>query len=134
MRTIICGSRSALDYENMCAAMQMAELFEGIVPTVILSGNARGADSLGEMWAKARGIPLELYPADWKTFGYGAGFARNHDMIKAGAQACVALRMPGISNGTDHMTRLSIAAGLIVSIYNVPSFAPTPAPKKWRGL
>jgi hypothetical protein len=42
----------------------------------------QGADALAESWAKRRGVPILLYPADWSK-GKGAGFARNQKIVKA---------------------------------------------------
>jgi len=35
----------------------------GWVPTVVISGTARGVDTAGEMWAYERHIPIERFPA-----------------------------------------------------------------------
>lgn len=43
----------------------------------IVSGGAKGADSLAELYAKDRCIPYTVYPADWDTHGKQAGFIRN---------------------------------------------------------
>lgn len=118
MRVIICGSRSALRWNDVIEAMALAHLFDGIAPSLILSGAARGADAMGEQWAAANRIPVKLYPAQWLTHGRGAGFIRNIEMAE-NADACVALRMPGISNGTDHMIEQSRLRGLLVYVHRI---------------
>jgi hypothetical protein len=40
-----------------------------------------GPDLFAELWAKKRGNPILLYPADWSK-GRSAGFARNSLIIK----------------------------------------------------
>lgn len=62
---------------------------------------ARGADSLGEQYAKERGIPVRYFPADWQTLGKSAGYQRNVQMA-AYADALVAF-WDGQSKGTKHM-------------------------------
>lgn len=49
---------------------------------VILSGCARGADALGERYAKENGFPVEKHPADWKRYGKSAGPKRNREMAE----------------------------------------------------
>lgn len=49
---------------------------------IIVSGCAKGADALGERYAKENGFMVEKYPADWKTYGNSAGPIRNKKMAK----------------------------------------------------
>ena len=67
----------------------------------IVCGKARGADSLGEQYAKERGIPVRYFPADWRTLGQSAGYQRNTQMAQY-ADALVAF-WDGRSKGTKHM-------------------------------
>ena len=67
-------------------------------PVIIISGHARGADTLGERFAREQGHGLEIYPADWDSFGKRAGFIRNSRMV-AIADAAVAF-WDGASHGT----------------------------------
>ena len=62
---------------------------------------ARGADTLGEQYAKERGIPIRYFPADWQTLGKSAGYQRNVQMAQY-ADALVAF-WDGRSKGTKHM-------------------------------
>ncbi len=117
MRTIIAGSRGVTDYEVVKNAMACAN-HAGIYPTTILSGNARGADILGECWAANHHIPVEIYPAEWNKYGKGAGFKRNA-LMASKAQALVAL-WDEQSRGTGHMIDMANALGLKVVVYKVP--------------
>ena len=47
---------------------------------VIVSGGARGTDSLAELYAKERGYEFKVFPADWDTYGKTAGYIRNEKM------------------------------------------------------
>jgi hypothetical protein len=87
----------------------------GWVPTTVLSGNARGADILGEMWAKNNSIPCELYPAEWDIHGKSAGYIRNSTMAE-NAEALIAL-WDGESRGTKHMIDLAKKKGLKYHIH-----------------
>lgn len=87
----------------------------GWKPSVIISGTARGADSLGELWAHKQEIPCERYPADWKRFGKAAGLRRNEQMADA-AEALIAL-WDGESRGTKHMITTAERKGLRVFVW-----------------
>ena len=93
--------------------MALAEC--GWVPTVVLSGAARGADTHGELWAQSKGIPVEHYPAEWGKHGKAAGFIRNAEMVSK-AEAVVAI-WDGVSRGTAHSIKLATEAGLKVHVH-----------------
>lgn len=80
-RLIIAGSRSFKNYKlakeiiaNMTSQKQN--------DLIIVSGNANGADKIGERYAEEFNIPLEVYPANWEKYGKKAGILRNHEMAK----------------------------------------------------
>lgn len=116
MRTIIAGSREGPRAEHLTAALDAAAL-GGWEPSVVLSGTARGADTLGEQWAAAHGVPIERFPADWTTHGKAAGYKRNAQMA-ANADALIAL-WDGRSRGTKHMIDLATRAGLLVLVFPI---------------
>lgn len=107
MRTIIAGSRTVASipwdqqHQLIADAIHLAGAFEEISPTVIISGRARGADRLGELYAGTRGWPVERYAAKWGEHGLNAGRIRNVEMAKI-ADACVVL-WDGVSRGSNHM-------------------------------
>jgi len=47
----------------------------------VVSGGARGVDTLAEKWAKNRGIPVQVIPAEWERYGRSAGFRRNGEIV-----------------------------------------------------
>lgn len=116
MRTIIAGSRSCDNWQDVCDVIELS----GFIPTLVLSGKAKGADSMGEYWAKRNSIPIQEYPADWGSYGRGAGFKRNIQMAK-NADALIAV-WDGVSRGTKHMIDTAKALGLKVFIYNIGEF------------
>jgi hypothetical protein len=83
-------------------------------PTVVIHGDARGADRLAGEIANAAGIPVESYPADWVKHGRAAGPIRNQLMLDV-AKPDVVLAMPG-GNGTADMVRRAKAAGVAVVV------------------
>lgn len=83
---------------------------------VVISGHARGADSLGEKYASDEDLDLEIYPADWKKYGKSAGFMRNKQMADI-ADAVIAF-WNGESHGTKHMIDIAEEKGLNVKVVN----------------
>ena len=69
MKTIIAGTRGFNDYEYLVECMNSLNWR----PTLIVSGTARGADKLGEKYAKDNNIPTQLFPANWNKYGKAAG-------------------------------------------------------------
>jgi hypothetical protein len=99
VRLVIFGSRSLSPRATTIDRV----VFErwGVLPSLVISGTARGADCAGERWAYWRNIPVEQFPADWDGLGRGAGFARNAKMARR-AQAGLGF-WDGASRGTAQM-------------------------------
>lgn len=113
-RVIIAGSRSFSDYELLRAKCDsILAPKAGTHDVVVLSGTAKGADRLGERYAKERGFEIRQFPAGWATFGKSAGVVRNHEMAK-NADALIAF-WDGKSKGTKNMIEKSRRLGLAVS-------------------
>ena len=108
MRTIVAGSRAVVDY---AVVRQTLDTLRFTV-TEVISGAARGADQLGERWARERGIPCRRMPACWDLHGLRAGYVRNAEMV-AIADALVAF-WDGQSRGTRHVIELARAQRKIV--------------------
>lgn len=87
-RVIIAGSRSFANYEMLKANMN--RLLQNISDEIsIVCGTARGADRLGEKYAKENGFHVAYFPADWERYGKAAGYIRNREMAQ-NADALVA--------------------------------------------
>ena len=114
MRVIVAGSRDITDYRLVEEAIQRS----GFHVTEIVSGTARGVDTLGETWALRAGVPVRQFPADWKRFGPSAGPRRNLEMIRYACEggALVAV-WDGVSRGTKNSIDLAHKYGLPVFIY-----------------
>jgi hypothetical protein len=96
MRLIVAGTRTFDDYPLL---EERLNTFSGI--TEIISGNAAGADSLGERWANEHNIPIVMFKPDWKANGKAAGPLRNEAMAKYADAAIVF--WDGLSRGTANM-------------------------------
>jgi len=51
-------------------------------PDSIISGGAKGADSMAEKWAKSNGCKMIIHPALWDTYGRRAAYLRNQDIVR----------------------------------------------------
>ena len=80
MKVIIAGGRDFDNYEYLSQTMNSLD----ILISEVISGCARGADSLGELWAKNNNIPVTHFPADWHGSGKAAGMERNQEMAEYG--------------------------------------------------
>lgn len=106
MKTIIAGSRGFNSHEMLNNAL--ANLHWTI--TEVVSGTARGADRMGEEWAKNNNIPVARFPANWDEYGKSAGYRRNVDMAKY-ADALVVF-WDGESRGAMHMYNIALREGI----------------------
>lgn len=99
-RVIVAGSRDFNDYELLKSKMLHYLKGFDLSEVEIVSGTARGADQLGERFAREFGCKLKQFPADWNK-GRQAGILRNIEMGDY-ADALVAF-WDGKSRGTKHM-------------------------------
>ena len=83
--------------------------------SLVVSGTASGADQYGEIWARACGLSVDRYPADWTKHGKAAGPIRNRLMAE-NADALVAV-WDGKSRGTRNMIDEARKRGLVAFIY-----------------
>ena len=109
-RVLVCGSRH---FANTPLLERVLDALEP-QPTLIIHGNARGADRMAGSWAIAHGLPVEVYPAQWDTYGRAAGSIRNKQMLDEGRpDRVVAFPVAG-GRGTQNMMRQAEEAGIPV--------------------
>lgn len=104
-RLIVAGSRSFGSAGRSRAKGIVISLIRSLPQSVceVVSGTARGADSVGEDAAAYLGIPVEQFPADWDRHGKRAGLIRNEEMAEY-ADSLLAI-WDGESSGTHHMIK-----------------------------
>lgn len=113
MKTIIAGSRSITSIKTVRKAIDASNL----TVTEVVSGGARGVDSLGEKWASHNHIPVKRFIADWNRHGRSAGPIRNRQMADY-ADALIAI-WDGESRGTKNMIGQAAAKGLVVYVHRI---------------
>ena len=102
-RVIVAGSRDFQNYlicDGYITHMLSEKLSRG-EEIVILSGHCRGADALGEHYARLHGLRLEIFEADFARYGPAAGPRRNRRM--AGSADALIAFWDGKSAGTRNM-------------------------------
>ncbi len=77
MKVAIVGGREFDDYELVKSTL---DRFKSI--KLIVSGGAKGADSLGEQYAKENNIETLIHYPDWNEHGKMACFVRNSDIVR----------------------------------------------------
>lgn len=102
MRTAVSGDRNHTDQalvddtldEELQADPEMF-LLVGDCPGKRQSDGswADGVDRMAHAWAHRRGVPHEVFKADWQGLGKRAGPERNGQMLDAGAERLVAIHL-----------------------------------------
>jgi YspA, cpYpsA-related SLOG family len=76
---LVCGGRDYADSEFITKVIKY--LRDKFGTTIIVHGNARGADSLARDAARQLGMEDRPYSADWNKHGRAAGPIRNQQML-----------------------------------------------------
>jgi len=124
---IIAGSR---EFTNEKLLFNKAGWWYGTLASTpdvnVISGCARGADTLGERWAAFMGFGIIRFPvtaADWDKHGKKAGILRNIEMAKMG-DVLLAF-WDGESKGTKHMIDEALRRGMEVHVWQDWAKQPT---------
>lgn len=91
----IIGSRSFNDYKLLKDTLD--KYLDSIY--IIVSGGAKGADSLGEKWAIENNVKTLIIKPEWEKYGKSAGFIRNSEIVK-NSDIIIAF-WDGLSRGTE---------------------------------
>ena len=130
-RILVSGSRDWKDLPTIQKA------FDHYKPTVVIEGDASGADKIAGEEAGRRGIELEVFPAAWEvhdmdwckcngsedhTYCAMAGPKRNQEMLELGVPDLVLAFHPFISKsrGTRDMVQRARKMGVPVIIIAKP--------------
>jgi hypothetical protein len=102
INVVVAGGREYENYPELSQKLDQTisqlNIPEGMSVNIV-SGGARGADTLAEKYAQERGLGLQVFPANWNEKGLSAGTLRNTQMAKEGD---VLVAFPG-GTGTENM-------------------------------
>ncbi|MEU3278163.1 DUF2493 domain-containing protein [Streptomyces antibioticus] len=118
MRVLLTGSRSWTDVGRLELALFLLVRQVGRPCDVVLVHGAcpKGADAIADRFARDIGMGVEPHPADWERWGKSAGFRRNDEMVKLGADICLAFIKDG-SAGASMTAGLAKKAGIPTITY-----------------
>ena len=126
-RVLICGGR---DFEDMARLSSVLHSLcndkNWVVANyrsnsyrpdiIVISGMAKGADTLATEWAKLNQLPILEFPANWDLHGKAAGPLRNQLMLHEGRPDIVVAFPTEKSKGTWDMIKRAQKAGVPVII------------------
>lgn len=112
MKLAIIGSRTFTDSELAWNTYKNLPFLDQV--TQIVSGGAKGADSIAELLAKWSGKEMIVYYPDWDKYGKQAGFIRNRLIIND--SDCVLAFWDLKSKGTLNSIQLATKKGIPVHI------------------
>jgi hypothetical protein len=102
MRTAIIGSRT---FNDLSLALVELDKFD---ITHVVSGGAKGADTIAEQWAYQKEIETTVHYPNWSKHGKAAGFIRNKAIIDDCEQ--VIAFWDGHSKGTENSINIARAS------------------------
>ena len=112
-RVLICGSRTWDDQKSI-------QRYVDSLPddTVVIEGEARGADSIARACAEQRGLEVLPFPADWKRYGKAAGSIRKTQMLMEGRPNMVVAFVYDLesSKGTKNMVDKARTQGVPILV------------------
>lgn len=109
---VVFGSRSIRPSHQLLDALSYTH---DVGFDLIISGGAKGVDTVAEEWAASKDKAFECYPADWEKHGRVAGMIRNRFMAdRATHGICV---WDGTSRGTKDMLEVMEERGKPVAAY-----------------
>ena len=110
-RIVVCGGSKFNDYPLLESSLNKIFKEYSNDTIEIVSGHAKGADSLGEKYADEHNLKCTVFEADWKQYGRAAGLIRNSKMLEYAKQEnpMVIAFWDGESRGTkDTLTKAQI--------------------------
>jgi len=113
MRVLICGDRNWSDLQTMENFFQKLDK-----DTLIIEGEARGADTMARQLAEKYRFNLLPFKAEWEKYGRAAGPIRNSKMLIEGKPDLVVAFHNYIqsSKGTKNMIEKAKKYGVKVTL------------------
>jgi hypothetical protein len=74
MIVLVCGGRNYRNRDHVFFVL--SEQYRKNAFTKLVHGGATGADALADEWAKANGVPIQAYRADWDDLDHADAVIR----------------------------------------------------------
>lgn len=120
MRYAIIGSRTFVDYKKFCDTLEPHLKYI----SQIVSGGAKGADSLAAKYAILNSIPLKEFIPEYDKYGSGAPFVRNKLIVRNSDIVIAFWDMK--SNGTRHSIEFANSLKIKTIIIEIENSFDTP--------
>jgi len=109
MKLAIIGSRTVgkIDFDQFITTL----------PDCVVSGGAKGVDTLAERWAEAKGVKTLIFKPDYDVYGRTAPLVRNRKIVEA--CDCLLAFWDGKSKGTKYTADYARLQGKPVQVVNL---------------
>lgn len=122
---LIAGSRNYNNYSEFCSVTNyiLEDARKNGYRIVIVSGGAKGTDTLARKYARENHLKLMEFPADWDGFGKQAGYIRNKEMHRHirrhKERGCLCFwSLKEYSKGTRHNFQLAFENRTPLAVYD----------------
>lgn len=122
LRLIVAGTRTFLEQQLFYSTLDtlLSDYPEYKYKIVIVSGCAKGADSMAIAYAKDHDYEIKKFPAEWDKLGKSAGVRRNIQMAQYASDikhtGLLVAFWDGKSPGTKHMIDTAIRYKIPVEV------------------
>lgn len=111
---LVCGGRKFNQAAYLYHVLDNVHQHRTI--TLLIHGDAPGADRLASAWALDRGVPQCKFPANWKGEGKAAGPLRNQRMLDTITHVDGVLAFAGQRGTADMISR---ATGKNINVFDL---------------
>lgn len=113
MIVLVCGGRFYSDEAFVFEVLDTIHEEYGI--TLLVQGEATGADSLAKKWALDRDVPEKGFKANWKKYWKAAGPIRNTEMLEESNPELV-VAFPGDEGTFDMISKAKRAKVEVIKL------------------
>lgn len=115
LRVIITGGRNFRNYPML--EKRVNKILSKVKETkdiIIVSGGSKGAEHLGEKYARKNHFKLEKYPVEWDIYGGRAGAVRDKEMLSK-SRVCICF-WDWRNKGTKYFINSAKKEGLVLKV------------------
>lgn len=116
MKLAIVGSREITDMSILLEGISKVPAMDQV--TEIVSGGAKGVDTLARQFAESRGLRCTEFLPDYARYGRAATLVRNSQIVEY-ADLVLAIPVKGGSRGTHDSMRKAEKVGKRLIVYEV---------------